>query len=161
MDPPRKGCDSKCLETILEIQPERVVYVSCDPATLARDLRILADGGYRLRKVRPVDQFGHTVHVETVVLLSREKVNGYVDIDLDVEKLASKTGTATYAEIHDYVEKKYGLNVSNLYIAQIKNKVGLEKRKNYNTGEGKSRIPNCPPEKEEAIMDAFRYFNLI
>ena len=71
VDPPRKGCDSKCLETILEIQPERVVYVSCDPATLARDLRILADGGYRLRKLRPVDQFGHTVHVETVVLMSR------------------------------------------------------------------------------------------
>ena len=73
VDPPRKGCDSKCLETILEIRPERVVYVSCDPATLARDLRILADGGYELRKVRPVDQFGHTVHVETVVLMSRIK----------------------------------------------------------------------------------------
>ena len=71
VDPPRKGCDAKCLETILEIRPERVVYVSCDPATLARDLRILADGGYRLEKVRPVDQFGHTVHVETVVLLTR------------------------------------------------------------------------------------------
>ena len=70
VDPPRKGCDSKCLETILEIRPERVVYVSCDPATLARDLRILVDGGYELRKVRPVDQFGHTVHVETVVLLT-------------------------------------------------------------------------------------------
>ena len=70
VDPPRKGCDSKCLETILEIRPERVVYVSCDPATLARDLRILADGGYELRKVRPVDQFGHTVHVETVCLLT-------------------------------------------------------------------------------------------
>ena len=73
VDPPRKGCDAKCLETILEIRPERVVYVSCDPATLARDLRILADGGYRLQKVRPVDQFGHTVHVETVVLMSRVK----------------------------------------------------------------------------------------
>ena len=71
VDPPRRGCDAKCLETILEIQPERVVYVSCDPATLARDLRILADGGYRLQKVRPVDQFGHTVHVETVVLLTQ------------------------------------------------------------------------------------------
>ena len=70
VDPPRKGCDAKCLETILEIRPERVVYVSCDPATLARDLRILADGGYQLRKVRPVDQFGHTVHVETVCLLT-------------------------------------------------------------------------------------------
>ena len=75
VDPPRKGCDAKCLETILEIRPERVVYVSCDPATLARDLRILADGGYQLRKVRPVDQFGHTVHVETVVLLTHNVVS--------------------------------------------------------------------------------------
>lgn len=105
--------------------------------------------------------FPLTNHVETVVLLSRERVNGYVDIDLDVEKLMSKSGTATYAEIKDYVEKKYGLKVSSLNIAQIKNKVGIKERKNYNTGEGKSRIPNCPPEKEAAIMDAFRYFNLI
>ena len=103
VDPPRKGCDIKCLETILEIRPDRVVYVSCDPATLARDLRILADGGYQLRKVRPVDQFGHTVHVETVVLLSREKVDGHISIDLDVEKLESKSGTATYAEIKAYL----------------------------------------------------------
>ena len=71
VDPPRKGCDPKCLETILEIRPERVVYVSCDPATLARDLKVLADGGYQVKKVRPVDQFGHTVHVETVVLLTQ------------------------------------------------------------------------------------------
>ena len=75
VDPPRKGCDTKCLETILEIRPDKVVYVSCDPATLARDLRILADGGYQLQKVRPVDQFGHTVHVETVVLLARQKLD--------------------------------------------------------------------------------------
>ena len=87
VDPPRKGCDSKCLQTILEIRPERVVYVSCDPATLARDLRILADGGYKLRKVRPVDQFGHTVHVETVVCLSKENANlkDYVEIGVDGE----------------------------------------------------------------------------
>lgn len=99
--------------------------------------------------------------VETVVLLSREKVNGYIDIDLDVEKLTSKSGTATYPEIQEYVKKKHGLNVSTLYIAQIKNKIGIKERKNYNTGEGRSKIPNCPPEKEEAIMDAFRHFNLI
>lgn len=101
------------------------------------------------------------MNVETVVLLSREKVDGYVDIDLDIEKLASKTGIATYPEIQEYIKKKYGLNVSNLYIAQIKNKIGIKERKNYNIGEGKSRIPTCPPEKEAAIMDAFRYFNLI
>ena len=101
------------------------------------------------------------IHVETVVILSREKVDGHINIDLDIEKLESKSGTATYPEIKDYVEKKHGLNVSSLYIAQIKNKVGLEKRKNYNTGSGEGKVPNCPPEKEEAIMDAFRNFNLI
>jgi len=88
VDPPRKGCDAKCLETILEIRPERVVYVSCDPATLARDLRILADGGYQLKKVRPVDQFGHTVHVETVCLLSntqRPKKESYITLDVEME----------------------------------------------------------------------------
>ena len=89
------------------------------------------------------------------------KVDGHINIDLDVEKLESKSGTATYPEIKNYVEKKHGLSVSSLYIAQNKNKVGLEKRKNYHIGEGKSRIPNCPSEKEAAIMDAFRHFNLI
>ena len=72
VDPPRKGCDERCLETMLKMQPTRIVYVSCDSATLARDLRILCDGGYEVRKVRAVDQFGHTVHVETVCLLSRK-----------------------------------------------------------------------------------------
>ena len=100
-------------------------------------------------------------HIETVVLLSREKVDGHINIDLDVEKLESKSGTATYPEIKDYVEKKHGLNVSSLYIAQIKNKVGLAKRKNYHTGSGEGKVLTCPPKKEEAIMDAFRHFNLI
>ena len=99
--------------------------------------------------------------VETVVLLSREKVDGYVDIDLDIERLSGKSGTATYAEIRAYVEKEHGLNVSTLYIAQIKDKIGLEKRKNYRKGSGEGKAPVCPPEKEEARMDAFRHFNLI
>ena len=99
--------------------------------------------------------------METVVLLSREKVDGHIKIDLDVEKLESKSGTATYPEIKDYVEKKHGLNVSSLYIAQIKSKVGLEKRKNNNPGSGEGKVPNCPREKKAAIMDAFRHFNLI
>ncbi len=72
VDPPRKGCDEKCLATMLKMQPERIVYVSCDSATLARDLRVLCDGGYEVQKVRAVDQFGHTVHVETVCLLSKK-----------------------------------------------------------------------------------------
>ena len=104
---------------------------------------------------------GKLYTVETVVLLSREKVDGHISIDLDVEKLESKSGTATYAEIKAYIEKKYGYKVSSLYIGQIKDKAGIKERKNYNTGSGNGRVPTCPPEKEEAIMDAFRHFNLI
>ena len=99
--------------------------------------------------------------METVVLIGREKVDGYVDIDLDIEKLEGKSGIATYAEIKAYIEEKYGFKVTNPYIGQIKDKVGIKERKNYNVGSGKSQIQICPPEKEEAIMDAFRYFNLI
>ena len=161
LDPPRDGVHPKALPKILGYGVEQILYISCKPTSLARDIPVFTESGYKPVRGICVDQFPWTANVETVVLLSREKVNGYVDIDLDVEKLASKTGTATYAEIKAYVEKEHGLNVSNLCIAQIKNKVGLEKRKNYNTGEGKSRIPNCPPEKEDAIMNAFRYFNLI
>ena len=102
-----------------------------------------------------------SMHVETVVLLSDKKVDSHVSIDLDVEKLEGRSETATYAEIKAYVEEKFGFKVISLYIGQIKNKVGLEKRKNYNLGSGEGRVPTCPPEKEEAIMDAFKHFNLI
>ena len=71
VDPPRKGCDEQCLSTMLAMTPQRIVYVSCDSATLARDLRILVDGGYELNKVRAFDQFAHTGHVESCVLLCR------------------------------------------------------------------------------------------
>ncbi len=161
VDPPRKGCDEACLATILKMAPKRIVYVSCDSATLARDLKYLCENGYELKKVRPVDQFGHTVHVETVVLLSREKVDGYVDIDLDVEKLETKTGSATYKEIQEYVLEKFGLKVHSCYIAEIKAKAGLDKRENYNVGSGKTKSKPCPQEKADAIMDAFKHFNLI
>ena len=99
--------------------------------------------------------------METVVLLSDKKVDGHINIDLDVEKLVSKSGTATYPEIKAYVEEKHGLKVSSFYIGQIKDKAGIKERKNYNTGSGDSKVPSCPPEKEVAIMDAFRHFNLI
>ena len=169
LDPPRKGCEESLLKTIRKLGPDRVVYVSCDSATLARDLKILCmksedgsqEASYEIRRVRPCDMFPHSTHIETVVLLSREKVDGHINIDLDVEKLESKSGTATYHEIKDYVEKKHGLNVSSLYIAQIKDKAGLEKQKNYNIGSGEGKVLTCPHEKEEAIMDAFRHFNLI
>ena len=100
--------------------------------------------------------------VETVVLLSDKRVDGHIDIDLDVEKLESKGGRATYIEIKDYVKEKYGYSISSLYIAQVKDKLGLDKRENYNHGSGKgSRVPQCTPEKEEAIIDAFKHFSLI
>ena len=114
VDPPRKGLDHTVVDTILRCAPDRIVYVSCDSATLARDLKLFAEGGYRIRKVQPVDMFPHTVHVETVVLLGREKVDGYIDLDLDIEKLESKGGSATYPEIKAYVKEKIG-KVANHY----------------------------------------------
>ena len=165
VDPPRKGCDSKCLETILEIRPERVVYVSCDPATLARDLRILADGGYEIRKVRPVDQFGHTVHVETVVLLSKGEIstkNIRVEFPLEEMDMSGFQHGATYDEIKRYVLEQHGLKVSSLFIAQIKRKCGREMGENYNLPKDENaRVPQCTPEKEAAIMDALKRFHMI
>ncbi|MCI5954480.1 MAG: 23S rRNA (uracil(1939)-C(5))-methyltransferase RlmD [Lachnospiraceae bacterium] len=162
VDPPRKGCDEACLDTMLKMQPKRIVYVSCDSATLARDLRILCDGGYEVTRIRGVDQFGMTVHVETVVLLGRKNTET-VSFDIDVPALGIRTyRKATYKEISEYVLEKYGLKVSNLYIAQIKRKCGLELGENYNLPKTEdSRQPMCPPEKEEAILDALKHFGLI
>lgn len=163
VDPPRKGCDEKCLETMLRMRPERIVYVSCDSATLARDLKVLCEGGYELKKVRGVDQFGGTVHVETCVLLSKLKSTQHikVEIDLDEMDLTKAESKATYAEIKQYVLEKYDLKVSQLYIAQVKRKHGIIERINYNTGEGKARVPKVPLEKEKAIEDALKYFQMI
>ena len=163
VDPPRKGCDEKCLETMLAMHPERIVYVSCDSATLARDLRILCAGGYELKRVRAVDQFGHSVHVETCVLLSKLKSTQHIEvkIDLDEMDLTKAESKATYAEIKDYVLEKYNLKVSQLYIAQVKRKHGIIERINYNTGEGKARVPQVPLEKEKAIEDALRDCQMI
>ena len=164
VDPPRKGCDEKCLETMLAMQPERIVYVSCDSATLARDLRVLCDGGYAVERIRGVDQFGHTVHVETVVKLSLKKDTPRIEVTMepDAESNYTPAEKVTYGKIKEYVKEKYGLNVSSLYIAQIKDKCGLDKRDNYNLPKSEdAKVPICPPEKEAAIMDAFRHFGMI
>lgn len=163
VDPPRKGCDRLCLDTILKMQPARVVYVSCDSATLARDLRILCDGGYELKKVRPVDQFAHTGHVETVILLSRKAPDAEIKVRLDMSELdiTSAESKATYKEIQEYVKNKYDLHVTNLYIAQVKREFGIIERENYNTGEGKAKVPQVTAEKREAIIDALKYFQMI
>lgn len=165
VDPPRKGCDETLLETMIEMNPDRIVYVSCDSATLARDLKYLCERGYELRKVCPVDQFGMTVHVETVVLLSKGEVDSKkirVEFSLEDMDMSEFQDGATYPQIKEYVLEHTGLKVSNLYISQIKRKCGLEVGKNYNLPKSEdSRQPQCPPEKEKAIREAFKYFGMI
>lgn len=164
VDPPRKGCDETLLETMVEMNPDRIVYVSCDSATLARDLKYLCERGYELRKVCPVDQFGMTVHVETVVLLSQQKPDDTIEIDLDLDELDATSAElkATYQEIKDYVLKEFDLKVSNLYISQVKRKCGIEVGENYNLPKSENtRVPQCPKEKEDAIKAALKYFAMI
>lgn len=164
VDPPRKGCEENLLRTMADMQPDRIVYVSCDSATLARDLKILQELGYEVKKVRGVDQFPMTVHVETVVLLSKLKVDHHIEIELKMDELdlTAAESKATYDEIKAYVLNKYGLKVSQLYIAQIKRKCGIIERKNYNVSKKEdAKVPQCPPEKEAAIMDALKHFQMI
>ena len=164
VDPPRKGCDETLLETMVEMNPDRIVYVSCDSATLARDLKYLCERGYELRKVCPVDQFGMTVHVETVVLLSQQKPDDTIEIDLDLDELDATSAElkATYQEIKDYVLKESGLKVSSLYISQVKRKCGIEVGENYNLPKSENaRVPQCPKEKEDAIKVALKYYAMI
>ena len=165
VDPPRKGCDETLLETIVKMQPEKVVYVSCDSATLARDLKYLCANGYEITVCRGVDQFPQSVHVETVVLLSKGEVDSKkirVEFSLEDMDMSEFQDGATYTQIKDYVLEHSGLKVSNLYISQIKRKCGIGVGKNYNLPKSEdSRQPQCPPEKEKAIMEAFEYFGMI
>ena len=165
VDPPRKGCEESLLRTMVEMEPERIVYVSCDSATLARDLKFLCGGGgYRLEKWRAVDQFPMTVHVETVVLLSRKTPDDTIEVDLNLDELdaTSAETKATYEEIKKYVKEKYQLKVSNLYISQIKRKCGIEVGINYNLPKSENpKVPQCPPEKERAIRDALEHFQMV
>ena len=164
VDPPRKGCDKACLDTIVEMAPKRVVYVSCDSATLARDVKYLGERGYEVTRVRGVDQFGWGGHVETVCLLSKLHADHHIEVELQMDELdlTAAESKATYEEIKDYVLKHSGLKVSNLYIAQIKQKCGIIERANYNLPKSdNSRQPKCPPEKEKAIRDALEHFRMI
>ena len=164
VDPPRKGCDETLLETIMKMKPEKVVYVSCDSATLARDLKYLCANGYEIRMCRGVDQFPQSVHVETVVLLSRKTPDDTIEVDLDLDELdiTSAESKATYQEIKDYVLKEFGLKVSNLYISQIKRKCGIEVGEHYNISQKENqKVPQCPKEKEDAIRAALEHFAMI
>ena len=162
VDPPRAGCSEKFLKSLIRLAPERIVYVSCNPDTLGRDAITLRKGGYRVERVTPVDMFPFTTHVETVVLLSREKADDHIRFSINTEDLKKNVGGyATYGDIKAYVLEKFGLKVSSLYIAQTKDKCGIKERENYYIGEGKSKELICPPEKEQAIMDAFRHFGML
>lgn len=165
VDPPRKGCDSTLLETMCEAAPQRIVYISCDPATLARDLRTLTDAGYELRAVTPVDMFPQTRHVETVCILSKlssAKEHIEVTVDMDELDLTSAEAKATYNEIRNWVQEHYGMHVTNLNIAQVKQKNGIIERENYNKPKSPdSKQPQCPEEKIKAIEAAMRHFQMI
>ena len=165
VDPPRKGCDEQCLNTIVTMAPKRVVYVSCDSATLARDLKMLCEKGYEVEKVRCCDMFGWTTHVETVVLLSKGEIDSKkvrVEFSLEDMDMSGFQKGATYEQIKAYVLEHTGLKVSSLYISQIKRKCGLDVGQNYNLSKKEdAKVPQCPPEKEAAIRDALKYFQMI
>ena len=177
VDPPRKGCDEKCLDTMLKMAPSRIVYVSCDSATLARDLKLLCAGGYRLERVRPVDQFAHTVHVETVVLLSHKKPDGHINVKVEfgegegkvpLDNIAKRAEEykpkerVTYKMIKEYIEAKYGFKVHTAYIAEVKRDLGLPMYDAPNAVEELKQPRKHPTaEKVEAIKDALQHFEVI
>ena len=177
VDPPRKGCDKKLLDTIVSMTPYRIVYVSCDSATLARDLKLLVEYGYKVEKVQPVDQFGNTVHVETVVLLSHKKPDGHINVKVEfgegegkvpLDNIAKRAEEykpkerVTYKMIKEYIEAKYGFKVHTAYIAEVKRDLGLPMYDAPNAVEELKQPRKHPTaEKVEAIKDALKYFEVI
>ncbi len=177
VDPPRKGCDSVCLDTIVKMAPEKVVYVSCDSATLARDVKYLGERGYEVKRVKTVDMFPWSGHVETVVLLSHKKADSYIHIDVEfgegegkipVDSIAKRAEAykpkekVTYKMIKEYIEAKYGFKVHTAYIAEVKRDLGLPMYDAPNAVEELKQPRKHPtPEKVEAIKDALRYFAVI
>ena len=164
VDPPRKGCASEVLEAIRQFGPDRLVMISCNPATAARDCKALAEMGFEAEQIVPVDLFPRTGHVETVVLLSKLNAKQHIEVELNLDELdlTAAESKATYEEIKGYVLEKYGLKVSSLYISQVKRKCGLEVGQNYNLSKKEdAKVPQCPPEKEAAIMEALKHFQMI
>ena len=165
LDPPRDGIHPKALQKIIDYGVKNIVYISCKPTSFARDLAVFQERGYELKRVSNVDLFPETVHVETVVLLSKGEVDSKkirVEFSLEDMDMSEFQDGATYTQIKDYVLEHSGLKVSNLYISQIKRKCGIGVGKNYNLPKSEdSRQPLCPPEKEKAIREAFKYFGMI
>jgi len=165
LDPPRAGCGKNFLDAVHTISPEKIVYVSCNPESLAKDLAYLKkNGGYKVNKIQPVDMFPRTTHVETVCLLSKLNAKQHIEINLDMDELdlTDAEKKATYQEIKDYVLEHSGLKVSSLYIAQVKQKCGIIERENYNKPKSEdAKQPQCPPDKEKAIKEALTHFGMI
>ena len=164
LDPPRKGCDEATLSAVVKMNPQRVVYVSCNPATAARDAKWLEAQGYRTEKVQPVDLFPRTKHCEAVLLLTKLNVERHIEVDVSMEELdvTAAESKATHNEIRDYVWEHHQLKVSNLYIAQVKQKYGIIERENYHKAKNENaKQPQCPKEKEDAIVEALKHFQMI
>ena len=164
VDPPRKGLNSDAIEAIDRMNPKRLVYISCDPATLARDTALLKERGFRLEKAIAADLFPRCSHVETVCLLSKLNTKQHIEVEIKTDELdlTAAESKATYDEIKGYVLEKHELKVSSLYISQVKRKCGLDVGQNYNLSKKEdAKVPQCPPEKEAAIMEALKYFQMI
>ena len=165
LDPPRKGCDEATLSAVVRMAPRRVVYVSCNPATAARDAAWLEQNGYHAEKVQPVDLFPRTKHCECVIALSKGEIDSKkvrVEFSLEGMDTSGLQKGATYPEIKARVLEQTGLKVSSLYISQVKQKCGLEVRENHHKAKSENtKQPQCPPEKEAAIRDALKYFKMI
>ena len=164
LDPPRKGCDEATLSAVVRMAPRRVVYVSCNPATAARDAAWLEKNGYHAEKVQPVDLFPRTKHVEAVLLLTKLNVERHIEVDVSMDELdvTAAESKATYNEIREHVWEHHQLRVSNLYIAQVKQKYGIIERENYNKPKSENaKQPKCPKEKEDTIVEALRHFQMI
>ncbi|HFU6735256.1 TPA: 23S rRNA (uracil(1939)-C(5))-methyltransferase RlmD [Streptococcus agalactiae] len=164
VDPPRKGLTESFVYSAAQTKADKITYISCNSATMARDIKLFEELGYHLVKIQPVDLFPMTHHVETVALLSKLDVDKHINIEIELDELdlTSAESKATYAQIKEYVWNKFQLKVPTLYIAQIKRKCGIELREHYNKSKKEKQIiPQCTPEKEEAIMDALRHFKMI
>ena len=164
LDPPRKGCSEQTIKAAAKMAPDRIVYVSCDPATLARDCAVFKELGYEVEEATPVDLFPRTAHVETVCLMSKLQSKEHIEIEVAMDELdlTAAESKATYEEIKAYVLEHNGLKVSHLYIAQVKQKYGIIERENYNKPKSENaKQTQCPPEKEKAITEALHHFGMI
>lgn len=177
LDPPRKGCDEKLLDTVVKMAPSRIVYVSCDPGTLARDVKVLTDKGYEVKRVRACDMFGGSFHVESIVLLSHKSPDSHIDVKVEfgegeekvpLDKIAERAKQyqpaprVTYKMIQEYIEEKYGFKVHTAYIAEVKRNLGLPMYDAPNMVEELKQPRRHPTaEKVEAIKDALKHFEVI